>query len=48
MELLMNIPMPLDVKDIAYTVTTRAGNVGVTNLINGGHYPLNGVMEIYD
>ena len=42
------IPLPLDVSDVFYTVTTRAGNFGVTNAVCGGHYPLNGVMEIYD
>lgn len=48
MERLKQIPLPLDVKRVFYTVTTRAGNFGVTNALNGGHYPLNGVLEIYE
>lgn len=42
------VPLPLDVSDTFYTVTTRAGNFGVTNILGGGHYPLNGVLEIYE
>lgn len=45
---LKQIPLPLDVKNVFYTVTTRAGNFGVTNAIWGGHFPLNGVLDLYE
>lgn len=45
---LARVPLPLDVSDTFYTVTTRAGNFGVTKTLGGGHYPLNGVLEIYE
>ena len=45
---LTRIPLPLDVSDTFHTVTTRAGNFGVTNILGDGHYPLNGVLEIYE
>lgn len=32
---LARVPLPLDVSDTFYTVTTRAGNFGVTNILGG-------------
>lgn len=30
----------------AFALTTRSGNVGASNLMGGGHYPMTGVIEV--
>lgn len=32
---------------VANTVTTRANQMGATNIISSAHYPINGVLEVY-
>lgn len=39
---------PIGIADdgCAFALTTRSGNVGASNLMGGGHYPMTGVIEV--
>jgi len=42
------ILLPQLADPVANTVTTRANQMGATNIISSAHYPINGVLEIYE
>lgn len=41
------ILIPQLASPVANTVTTRANQMGATNILHPSHYPINGVLECY-
>ena len=42
------ILLPQLARPVANAITTRANQMGSTNIISSTHYPINGVLEIYE
>lgn len=40
--------LPQLARPVANAITTRANQMGSTNIISSAHYPINGVLEIYE